>query len=114
MPSDSLPREVHRVKARLANGSVNYYSSLRGRKGTGFYKSVSRHPREREFLAAYVAAMDAASPKTSGYLTEHLVDDFIRSPRFTRLKSRTQRDYRLWLDRFSAEFGEDPATMFEE
>ncbi|SEQ35248.1 tyrosine-type recombinase/integrase [Thalassovita taeanensis] len=114
MPSDSLPPEVHRVKAKLADGSAMFYFSLRGRTGTGFYKSPERLPREREFHAAYVAAMDAALPKSSSYLTCHMVDDYIASPKFQRLKSRTQADYRVWLDRFSKEFGADPAAMFQE
>lgn len=114
MPSDNLPPEIHRVKARLADGSVMYYFSLRGRKDTGFYKSLDRLPNSRDFHSAYVAAMDAASPKKSGYSTTRLVEDYIASPRFQRLRPRTQDDYRGWLDRFVSEFGQDPAAMFEE
>jgi len=114
MPTDSLPSEIHRVKAKLADGSAMYYFSLRGRKGSGFYKSADRLPRERDFHESYVAAMDAASPKTSGYLTSRMIDDYIASPRFQRLKPRTQKDYRVWLDRIAVEFGADPATLFEE
>ena len=114
MPKDSLPSEIHRVKARLADGSYMYYFSLRGRKGTGFYKSPQRLPREREFHAAYVSALDAATPKGAGFSTSDLVDDYLSSPRFQRLKQRTKKDYRLWLERFTAEFGDDPAAMFEE
>lgn len=114
MPTDSLPPEVHRVRSKLADGTVVFYFSLRGRKGTGFYKSTDRLPREPEFHLAYAAAMEAAMPKSGNYRTENLVDDYISSPNFARLRPRTQKDYRLWLDRFSKEFGEDPVAMFEE
>lgn len=114
MPSDSLPPEVHRVPGRLADGSLVYYFSLRGRKGTGFYKSRSRLPREREFHEAYVVAIEAAKPKTFRYLTSDLINDYCASPRFKKLAQRTKDDYRGWLDRFSAEFGRDPAAMFQE
>lgn len=114
MPSDSLPPEVHRVKAKLADGSVMYYFSLRGRKSSGFYKSPHRLPHEAEFHAAYAAAIEAAAPKRNGYMANDLVDDYIASPNFMRLKPRTQKDYRLWLDRFAKEFGDDPVQMFAE
>lgn len=114
MPSDSLPEEVHRVKARLAGGEVVYYFSLRGRKGTGVYRSPDRLPRTREFFDAYAEAMDAAKPKSSSYETSQLIDDYISSIKFTRLRKRTQDDYRLWIARFRDEFGVDPAAMFEE
>ncbi|MBI1492685.1 tyrosine-type recombinase/integrase [Halocynthiibacter styelae] len=114
MPKDSLPPEVHRVKARLADGSCMYYFSLRGRKGTGFYKSRHRLPGEREFHTAYVSALDAAAPKKSGFSTSDLVDDYLSSPRYHRLKPRTKEDYSMWLSRFTSEFGDDPAVMFEE
>jgi hypothetical protein len=93
VPSDNLPPEVHRVKARLADGSVIYYFSLRGRKGTGFYRSSSKLPRDREFHTAYAAAIELAMPKASTFLTSTLVDDYISSPRFQRLKPRTKKDY---------------------
>ncbi|ASP21269.1 phage integrase family protein [Antarctobacter heliothermus] len=53
-------------------------------------------------------------PRVSSYLTSSLVDDYLVSPKFKRLKQRTQKDYLGWLDRFSHEFGDDPAAMFEE
>ena len=96
------------------SGSVFYYFGLRGRKGTGFYKSPDRFPREREFHAAYVKALDAASPKVLGCLTERLIDDYIGSPRFQKLADRTKQDYRKWLDRIATEFGKHPADLFCE
>lgn len=114
MPKDSLPPEVHRVKAKLAARTTMYYFSLRGRKGTGFYRSSQKLPREKEFHTAYVVALQTAAPKKSETLTSTLVDDYLSSPRYLRLASRTQEDYRLWLDRFVFEFGQDPVAIFEE
>lgn len=114
MPTDSLPPEVHRVKAKLADGTPMYYFSLRGRRGTGFYQSQNRLPRDPDFHAAYVAAMEDAKPYRNGNLTRTLIDDYIGSPQFRRLKPRTRNDYRKWLDRFDAEFGPDPIAMFSE
>lgn len=114
MPSDNLPPDVHRVKARLTDGSVVYYFSLRGRKGSGFYKSEKRLPREREFYDAYAAKTKEMMPKASGLLTEDVIDSYYRSAAYSSLSVRTKADYRKWLDRFKFEFGADPIKMFEE
>ena len=114
MPKDSLPPEVHRVKTKLADGRVMYYFSLRGRKGTGFFKSPDRLPRDQGFHAAYVAALESAKPKRSCYLTRAMVDDYFTSPKFRKLAPRSKQDYRKWIGFFAGEFGEDPAAMFTE
>lgn len=114
MPRGNLPPEVHRVRAKLADGSVCYYFSLRGRKGTGFWKDPRPFPKASEFFAAYTAVMTAALPKVKGDTTDGLVDAYLRSAEFLALKPRTQADYRRWAMRFSAEFKHDPAAMFEE
>lgn len=114
MPSDQLPPEIHRVKSTLADASTIYYFSLRRRKGSGFYKSTQKLPREREFYDAYTAKMQEMLPKASGFLTGELVDSYYLSPAFTKLSDRTKDDYRKWLERFKVEFGVDPMKMFEE
>ncbi|WP_156916902.1 hypothetical protein [Leisingera aquimarina] len=73
VPRGNLPPEVHRVRAKLADGSVCFYFSLRGRKGTGFWKDARPFPKVAEFFSAYTAAMEAAQPKTRGQMTEALV-----------------------------------------
>ncbi|MCB1406827.1 MAG: tyrosine-type recombinase/integrase [Rhodobacteraceae bacterium] len=114
VPRGNLPSEVHRVRARLADGSVCYYFSLRGRKGTGFWKDTRPFPKEADFFAAYTAAMSAAQPKVSRDRTEALIDAYLVSAEFLSLKPRTQADYRTWAARFAAEFKSDPVAMFEE
>lgn len=114
VPRGSLPPEVHRVRAKLADGSVCYYFSLRGRKGTGFWKDPRPFPKSPDFFAAYTAAMAAAQPKPRGETTDALVDAYLRSAEFQALKPRTRADYQKWALRFASEFKEDPAAMFEE
>ena len=114
VPRGNLPPEVHRVRAKLADGSVCYYFSLRGRKRTGFWKDPRPFPKNAEFFAAYTAAMAAAAPKVDRNMTEALVETYLRSAEFQALKPRTQADYKKWALRFSTEFKNDPVAMFEE
>ena len=113
-PRTSLPEGVHRVRAKLASGKSRFYFSLRGVPKSRFFTSNEAYPRSSDFHAAYAAAQLEHSPRASGTLTSSLVDDFYSSAEFTKLKPRTQSDYRLWLDRFSEEFGADPIQMFAE
>ena len=83
MPRGNLPPEVHRVRAKLADGSVCYYFSLRGRKGTGFWKDARPFPKNAEFFAAYTAAMAAAAPKVDRDMTEALVETYLQSARIS-------------------------------
>lgn len=113
MPRGNLPPEVHRVRAKLADGTVWYYFSLRGRKGTGFWKDPRPFPQSADFFAAYSNAMTVAQPKSNSKMTPALVDAYLSSAEFLALKPRTQADYRKWADRFSKEFAEDPVAMFQ-
>lgn len=109
----SLPEEVHRTSARLADGRLKYYFSLRGRKGTGFWSGFERLPRTAEFFAAYADAMARARPKASFTSTSDVVAEFYASVSFRKKKPRTQSDYRRWLNRFNEEFGPDSIKMWE-
>ncbi|MBU2361153.1 MAG: site-specific integrase, partial [Alphaproteobacteria bacterium] len=91
-----------------------FYFSLRGHKGSGFYKSSHRHPAEQDFYTAYSTAIDKVTPKTGGYLTSDMIDLYLDSANFNRLADRTKTDYRRWLKRFGGEFGPDPLAMFAE
>jgi len=108
-----LPEEVHRTSARLANGRLKFYFSLRGRKGTGFWSGFERVPRAAEFFAAYADAMAKAKPKASVTSTSDVVAEFYASVNFKKKKPRTQSDYRRWLNRFNEEFGPDSIKMWE-
>jgi integrase len=114
MPRSNLPPEINRVGAKLADGTVCYYFSLRGRKGTGFWKDTRPVPKAQEFFAAYTAEMARAAPKRNGTMTDTVVDAYLSSAEFLILKPRTQSDYRRWALRFAAEFKDDPIAMFED
>ncbi|HCQ56545.1 MAG TPA: integrase [Sulfitobacter sp.] len=114
MPRGNLPPEVHRVKAKLVDGTVCYYFSLRGRRGTGFWKDARPFPKSPNFFTAYSAAMARALPKPNTLMTEAVVDAYISSAEFLSLKPRTQSDYRRWAMRFAVEFESDPVAMFED
>lgn len=114
MPRSNLPPEINRVRAKLADGTVCYYFSLRGRKGTGFWKDVRPVPKVPGFFKAYAAAMAKAAPKRNAVMTDSVVDAFISSAEFHVLKPRTQSDYRRWAMRFAEEFKDDPIAMFED
>ncbi len=102
------------MRARLAGGAVLYYFSLRGRKGSGFWKDARPMPKEAAFFAAYAAAVAAARPKVDRVKMGPLVDAYIGSAEFLSLKPRTRQGYRRWTDRFAAEFSQAPIGMFEE
>ena len=114
MPRSNLPPEINRVRAKLADGTVCYYFSLRGRKGTGFWKDVRPVPNVPGFFAAYSAAMARAVPKRDAVMTDAVVDAYISSAEFRILRPRTQSDYRRWAMRFAVEFENDPIAMFED
>ncbi len=109
-----LPEGVHRTRARLADGSSKYYFSLRGCKGTGFWSGRERFPRSPEFLSAYVRAFEDSKPKIVLQSNADVVAEYLSSPKFRKLKPRTQSDYRRWLDRFVEEFGPDDISMWED
>lgn len=109
----NLPEEVHRTSAQIANGKLKYYFSLRGRKGTGFWKDFDRFPRSAEFYSAYAWAMEAAKPKGNVESNADVVAEYYASVNFKKKRPRTQADYRKWLGRFVEEFGPDPIDMWE-
>ena len=109
----NLPEEVHRTTARLADGRLKFYFSLRGRKGTGFWSGFESMPRTADFFAAYADAMTKAKPKAMVISTSDVVAEFYASVNFKKKKPRTQSDYRRWLNRFTNEFGPDAVKMWE-
>jgi len=104
-----LPDNVHRVRAKLKGGVRFYFYAWRG--GPRFWTGPERHPTAPAFFAALAAAV--ATPKPAEYTTAQMVDDFLSSAELPK-GARTREDYRLWALRFAAEFGADPAQMFEE
>jgi len=109
----NLPEEVHRTSARIADGRLKHYFSLRGRKGTGFWSDFDRFPRGADFFNAYAKAMNTAKPKANVETNADVAAEYYASVNFKQKKPRTQADYRKWLNRFVEEFGPDPIDMWE-
>ncbi|MBD3770491.1 MAG: tyrosine-type recombinase/integrase [Rhodobacterales bacterium] len=111
---------------RLADGSVVYYAyAYQGgpliAKGTGKTTTAARADldaklAEQETLAKLTAARDVQEikPAPSIAYIEGLVRAFLNSPEFGKLKPRTQRDYRHYLDDFRVEFGDWRTALFED
>jgi integrase len=103
-------RHVDRFKDR--HGRVRYY--FRRRIGGEFGPRIALpgEPGSREFMEAYQAALaDAPRPKIKPRAEaepgtfRRLIDAYFASPDFLRLRSSTQRSYRLVIERFSTEHG---------
>lgn len=106
-----LPAEVHRVRAKLADGTVRYYFNMRHRKQSCFWKDENPFPSDPAFFAAYLAEMDKGRPK-GGNLAPAMVNAYLSSAEFRAKSPRTQGDYRKWALRFAEEFKNDPVAMF--
>jgi len=105
-------RGIHRVRARLADGSRReYHYAWRG--GPKFWSSGDGVAQgSADYLAALAALGETPKPKQ--LTTPQMVDAYIDNAEFRMLKPRTQADYRRWAMRFAEEFADDPAAMFEE
>lgn len=102
---------VARVRKRMADGCVRvYHYAWRG--GPCFWRSDSG---VREGSDAYIAALNDARKRTraGGSMVPDMVDRYLDSGEFRKLAARTKADYRKWALRFSAEFADDPASLFE-
>lgn len=105
-----LPKGVHRVRRKLANGRLRYnFYAWRG--GPGFWLDEVPEPKDPDFHLAYAEAIGRPEPKR--LMTPRLVDDFLSSA--ARAKApRSLADQRKWLLRFAAHFHDAPAMIFEE
>lgn len=83
---------VHRLKARLADGScTEYHRAWRGKGAPTFWKSTSGIPIGGP---EYMAALAAAQPGEARGKFREIIIAFIDSPDFKNLAPRTQRDLR--------------------
>lgn len=103
---------LHVVKARAAGGLVKWYVYA-WRGGPKIHECIGARPEIGKDLLRKAA--DAAKPRKGRMVdTNDLVDAYRESPEFKRLKPSTQKDYRLWLDRISAEFGPFKLAAFDD
>ena len=116
---------IKRVRAKLADGTVvRYHYAWQGKGAPMFWKSDSGvEEGSAEYIDALAGARRGEIAAMAGrtgtspegeLLISAAVDRFYSSGEFRNRKPRTREDYRRWLDRFSAEFGEDPVALFEE
>nr|WP_319247192.1 hypothetical protein [uncultured Celeribacter sp.] len=109
MQRNKLPKGVHRVRRKLVAGVKYHFYAWRG--GPKFWEDVVPFPNGAEFYEAFSDM--SRSRRSSVYLVEDLVDDFLSSAAMPK-GDRSKEDLVLWLGRFRDEFGADPAAMFEE
>lgn len=102
---------VHRVRGK----GGEYHYLFRG--GPRFWRSADGEVGGLAYMAAYALALaerEAAKPAASDLTTEAAIDRFLSSPEFTGKRERTRADYRLWAERFKAEFGELAVSEWED
>lgn len=109
MAANDLPKGVHRVRRRVRNGTRYHFYAWRG--GPKFWSSEERSPRSSSFYQAYSEATKAMTSDL--YMTPQMVDEFLSSTSMPR-GERTKSDYRKWALRFSEEFKDDPAELWED
>ncbi|PUB13694.1 tyrosine-type recombinase/integrase [Yoonia sediminilitoris] len=109
-----LPEGVHRVERKLADGRSRFhFYAERGNKHSKFWSGYVRCPVDLEFRQAWTAKI--SRPKPIGISTSTVIDRFLSSAEFVvAIRPRTQSDYRGWLKKFDASFGEDSIKLFEE
>ncbi|MFC4624193.1 tyrosine-type recombinase/integrase [Daeguia caeni] len=108
-----LLKGVHRVRKRLADGSVRYYyyawrggPLLRGADG----KILA--PSDPEFHAAY---SDAVKALTGGkkHTLSHIIKEYSKSADFTKKSEKTRKDYMRYLAEIEDIFGDLPFSYLE-
>lgn len=113
-----LPKGVHRVRRKLANGASKFhFYAWRG--GPKFWESSSYCPCQEtgfnEALATEIAAPKKALALKYSETVDWLIDQYLTSAVYLhKLGTRSQADYKLWLDKFRKEFGCEPYKILEE
>ncbi|WP_163849212.1 tyrosine-type recombinase/integrase [Pseudooceanicola aestuarii] len=108
---------VHRVTKKLADGTMRKYHYVFRGSGTCFWDSDQEFDEsDPRYVTAYDAALRGlrVTPKVVENSTASVLERYRDSREFRKLKPRTQKDYKLFLNAFEAEFGEDPISLFEE
>lgn len=110
MPRADLPKGVHRVRRKLANGKSRFhFYAWRG--GPKFWEDDHRQPSDPAFYHAFSEA--SARPKPADYMTPQMVDDFLSSTAMPK-GERSRADIRKWGLRFAEYFKDAPAAIFED
>ncbi len=104
---------VHRVKAKLASGKrVEYHYAWRG--GPLFWKTgETTVVGSVAYIEAFQAAGKAPADRAGKKFREMAIA-FQKSGEFTRLKPRTQKDYKKWLAEIDEKYGDAPLDSFNQ
>ena len=106
----TLPKGVHRVKRKLANGTVRWhFYAWRG--GPKFWKGETRQPKEYDFFRAFADAIEQPEPIKP--TLPQIVDKFLSSASMPIAK-RSRQDLEKWALRFAEHFRDAPVEIFEE
>lgn len=98
---------INTVRKRLADGTIKKYYYHR-RTGKRIFGEIGTP----EFVTSYGEAA-AAPPRDTGHFSS-LITDFIVSPEFQKLGSKTQKDYRRYLDLLRQTFGSMPIEALSD
>jgi integrase len=98
---------VHAVRIRLKTGDVTYYYAWRGGP------RLKGAPGSPEFIGSYQAAHRARREPNADTL-KGVIISYKASTALTKLRERTQRDYRKQLVKVEAEFGDLPLVALED
>lgn len=105
---------VHVVKAGGKPGMPRWYVYA-WRGGPRIHVCTGNRPViGPELLSAALAEQARVTRRGQVETLDDVIDGYRASPEFARLAASTQRDYRLWLDRISAQFGRAPVAAFND
>jgi hypothetical protein len=94
---------VHRVRKRLADGSVaTYRYAWRGGP------RLEGEPGSPEFLESYNRARKDFSRVEATFLKGGLIRPYLQSPEFAELSERSKKDYRSQISKIEETFGDLP------
>ncbi len=97
---------IHKVRKRLADGSVRtYYYAFRGGP------RLEGEPGSPEFLDSFAKAIRRDPPPG---LFGSILRRYEASPEFEKLRDRTKADYRLFLTKIEDEFGDLPVAALND
>lgn len=98
---------IHKVRVKLASGeTAEYHYAWRG--GPKFWQSrTGIRPGSPEYLEALKAIGETPPEKTRG-LFRSIICQYLKSNDFIDLAQRTRDDYKLWIKRIDAKFGDAP------
>lgn len=103
--------KINRVKWTLADGSRVEYHSIRGVKGSRFWKSTDDiKVGSPEYLAAY---QGIARPQSDEEKFGSVIDAYFDSGEFRDKSPRTKKDYQRWGNEVRKKFASAPKSAIE-